>query len=53
MPEIKPAPVKPAVSIGDVEKLDVRVGTILSVEELAASAKLVRLRVDFGDHSSA
>ena len=46
-----PAPVKPPISIADVEKLDVRVGTILSVEDVPNSAKLVRLRVDFGDHA--
>ena len=46
-----PAPVKPPISIADVEKLDVRVGTILSVEDVPKSAKLVRLRVDFGDHT--
>ena len=51
MSEMKPAPVKSLLSVGDVEKLDVRVGTILSVEGLATSAKLVRLRVDFGDHT--
>jgi tRNA-binding protein len=48
--EVTPAPVKSAVSLADVEKLDVRVGTILAVEDVPKSAKLVRLRVDFGDH---
>jgi tRNA-binding protein len=46
-----PAPVKPAVSLMDVEKLDVRVGTIRAVDDVPGSTKLVRLRVDFGDHS--
>ncbi len=46
-----PAPVKPAVALADVEKLDVRVGTIRAVEDVKASSKLVRLRVDFGDHT--
>ena len=45
-----PAPVKPAVSFEAVERLDVRVGTIESVEDVAGSTKLVRLRVSFGDH---
>jgi methionine--tRNA ligase beta chain len=45
------APLKPSVSLADVEKLDVRVGTILAVEDVPASSKLVRLRVDFGDHT--
>lgn len=45
-----PAPVKPAVSMDVLEKLDIRVGTIRSVEEIPESRKLVRLEVDFGDH---
>lgn len=50
MPDVKPAPVKPTVSKADLEKLDIRVGTIRSVEDVPGSTKLVRLRVDFGDH---
>jgi tRNA-binding protein len=46
-----PSPIKPAVSIEVLEKLDIRVGTIRSVAELPASRKLVRLEVDFGDHT--
>ncbi len=46
-----PAATKPTVSIADVEKLDVRVGTILAVEDVAASSKLLKLTVDFGDHT--
>jgi methionine--tRNA ligase beta chain len=45
-----PAPVKPTVTVADLEKLDVRVGTILSVGEVPKSSKLLRLIVDFGDH---
>jgi tRNA-binding protein len=48
--ELTPAPVKPAVSVADLEKLDIRVGTILSVEEVPKSNKLLNLTVDFGDH---
>ena len=44
------AAVKPTVEIGDVEKLDVRVGTILSVDDIDGSDKLVKLTVSFGDH---
>jgi methionine--tRNA ligase beta chain len=51
MPDFRPAPVKPNVSRADLEKLDIRIGTIRSVEDVAASNKLVRLRVDFGDHA--
>ena len=45
------APIKPAVTVADVERLDVRVGTIVAVEAVPKSAKLLRLRVDFGDHT--
>lgn len=50
MDQFKPAAVKPSVSVADVEKLDVRVGTILAVVEMPRSDKLLRLTVDFGDH---
>jgi tRNA-binding protein len=48
---IDPAPVKPMIGMDDLEKIDVRVGTIRRVEDIAASDKLVRLTVDFGDHT--
>ncbi|MFL6214511.1 MAG: tRNA-binding protein [Blastocatellia bacterium] len=47
---MQPAPIKPAISFADVEKLDVRVGTIVRVEEVKGSDKLLKLTVDFGDH---
>ena len=48
---MKPAPIKPSVSIDDFEKLDIRVGAIESVAEVPDSKKLMRLTVNFGDHS--
>lgn len=45
-----PAPIKPEIEMTLLEQLDIRIGTILAVEEIASSKKLVRLRVDFGDH---
>jgi tRNA-binding protein len=45
-----PAPVKPVISFTDVDRIDVRVGTILSVDDVAGSDKLLKLTVDFGDH---
>ena len=45
-----PAPIKPPVAIGDLEKLDIRVGTIREVHEVPGSDKLLRLVVGFGDH---
>jgi len=45
------APIKPTISKADLDRVDVRVGTIKSVEDVAGSDKLVRLMVDFGDHT--
>lgn len=47
---MKPAEIKPTISMSDLEKVDIRVGTILTVEDLPESRSLLRLRVDFGDH---
>jgi len=48
--DFKPAAIKPAISIDDLDRIDIRVGTIEAVEDVPASEKLVRLRVNFGDH---
>jgi tRNA-binding protein len=45
-----PAAIKPPISLADLDKLDIRVGTIELIEDVPASEKLVRMRVDFGDH---
>jgi tRNA-binding protein len=45
-----PAPIKPTIEMADLEKIDVRVGTIVLVEEIANSDKLMKLTVSFGDH---
>ena len=47
---MKPAAIKPQVGVDVLERLDVRVGTIRTVEEIPGSRSLVRLKVDFGDH---
>jgi tRNA-binding protein len=44
------ATVKAAISLDALNQLDIRVGTILSVTDVADSDKLVQLRVSFGDH---
>jgi len=46
-----PAAVKPPISFAELDRVDIRVGTILAVEDVANSEKLLRLRVDFGDHT--
>src|SRR5260370_21151710 len=45
-----PAPIKPAISLADLDRIDIRVGTILSTEDVTGSDKLLKLTVDFGDH---
>ena len=45
-----PAPIKPTISFEDLEKIDIRMGTIVSIEDVPKSDKLVKLTVDFGDH---
>lgn len=47
---MEPAPIKDLVTIDDLAKLDIRVGTINAVEDVEGSKKLVKLTVDFGDH---
>ena len=51
MGEFKPAPVKAIVGIEVLESLDIRVGTIERVEEVPRSDKLMKLIVNFGDHT--
>jgi tRNA-binding protein len=45
------APLKPVISAEDLAKIDVRVGTIVSVHDVDGSRKLVRLVVAFGDRT--
>ena len=44
------ADVKKEIAFEDFQKIDIRVGTILSVDDVPKSRKLVSLEVDFGDH---
>jgi len=43
------AEVKANINIEDLDKLDIRVGTILTVINIEKSDKMVKLIVDFGD----
>jgi len=45
------APIKATVALSALEALDIRVGTIQKVEEVARSEKLMKLTVSFGDHT--
>lgn len=44
------ASIKPTITKADLDRVDIRVGTIELVEDVTGSDKLVRLTVDFGDH---
>ncbi len=43
------ASVKPNITLDILDKIDIRVGTVISVEDIKDSNKLVKLSVDFGD----
>ena len=46
-----PTAIKPEITFDILEKLDIRVGTIEAVCEVEKSNKLMKLRVNFGDHT--
>ncbi|HSQ23321.1 MAG TPA: hypothetical protein VLN44_02880 [Pyrinomonadaceae bacterium] len=48
--EFKPAPIKPNISFAELDRIDIRVGQIVTVEDVEGSDKLLKLTVDFGDH---
>ena len=50
MQKIQHAPVKPVITLDDLNKVDIRAGTILLVEDVQGSNKLIKMTVDFGDH---
>ena len=50
MTAMKVAPVKPTISFDVLDRVDIRVGTIVLVEDVKGSERLMRLTVDFGDH---
>jgi|SRR5262249_15854949 len=47
---MQPARVKEQITAADLDRVDIRVGTIEAVDDITGPEKLVRLRVDFGDH---
>jgi len=47
---MQPASVKPSIGMDVFNLLDIRVGTIEAVGNVAGSDKLVALTVNFGDH---
>lgn len=48
---MKPAEIKPEIPFATLAAADLRVGTIQSVHDVAGSSKLIRMVVDFGDHT--
>ena len=46
-----PAPLKPTITVAQLEAIDIRVGTIQRVDDVAGSRKLARFVVDFGDRT--
>ena len=50
MKKIEVTPVKPIISYEAFQKIDIRVGTIENVDNIEKADKLVKLRVNFGDH---
>jgi tRNA-binding protein len=47
------APIKEQITVDELNRIDIRVGTIAGVEDIPNSERLVRLLVDFGDHKRA
>ena len=45
---IETAPVKPTITIDDLDKIDVRVGRIVAVDDVEGSKKLIKITVDLG-----
>jgi tRNA-binding protein len=50
MDPFNPQPIKPTVAFAVLEQLDIRLGTIRAVDEVAGSRKLMKLTISFGDH---
>ena len=46
------APIKPTITFDEFEKLDIRVGTIVLVEDIEGSDKLIKLTVDLGEETT-
>ena len=49
METIETAPVKPPITIDDLDKLDIRVGRIVRVDDVEGSKKLIKMTVSLGD----
>lgn len=45
-----PAPILPEITVEELQRVDIRVGRILEVDDIKGSRKLMRLTVSFGSH---
>jgi tRNA-binding protein len=43
------APLKPTITVDVLDQVDIRVGTIVRVDDVEGSKKLLKLTVEFGD----
>lgn len=50
MKKIDIAPIKPTISFKEFQRIDIRVGTIEGFEDIKGADKLIKLRVNLGDH---
>ena len=48
--DFRVTPIKSPITLADLDKIDIRVGTIISVDDIAGSDRLLKLTVAFGDH---
>jgi tRNA-binding protein len=48
---VRPAAIKPPITLDHLAAVDIRAGTIESVHDVPTSGKLAKFVVDFGDHT--
>jgi methionine--tRNA ligase beta chain len=48
---VRPAAIKPPITLDQLNAVDIRAGTIRSVHDVPGSARLAKFVVDFGDHT--
>ncbi len=46
---VMPAPIKKEISMKDLQKIDIRCGTIIAVDDIEKSDSLLKLTVDLGE----
>ena len=47
----EPSPIRPEISLDQLRQIDIRVGSIMAVEEIPQSRKLMKLTVSFGSQA--